>query len=69
MCVAKQKGLCNFGRRHNEEYFCKIILNLNQEEMLNIDISILSSGGHFVQWRIMVCAVLVEGIMRNVSLE
>ena len=27
---AKQKHLCNFGRRHNAEQFCEIILNLDQ---------------------------------------
>ena len=33
------------------------------------DISIFSSGGHFVQRSRTVCAILVEGIMRNISVK
>ena len=29
-CSAEQNHLCNFGRRHYEEQFCEIILNLGQ---------------------------------------
>ena len=25
----EQKHLCNFGRRHHEEQFCEMVLNLN----------------------------------------
>ena len=32
-------------------------------------ISIFSSGGHFVQQSGTVCKILVEGIMRNISVE
>ena len=39
------------------------------QEMLLKDISIFSSGGHFVQQSITVCAILVEGIMRNISVK
>ena len=39
------------------------------EEMLFKDISIFSSGGQFVQQSNTVCAVLAEGIMRNVSVK
>ena len=28
--LVDQKHLCNFGRGHHEEHFCKIILNLDQ---------------------------------------
>ena len=28
LCLTEQDHLCNFGRRHNEEQFCQIILNL-----------------------------------------
>ena len=28
-CSAELKHLCNFGRRHHEEQFCDIILNLD----------------------------------------
>ena len=30
LCSAKQNHLYNFGRRHYEENFCEIILNLDQ---------------------------------------
>ena len=29
-CSAELKHLCNFDRRHHEEQFCEIILNLDQ---------------------------------------
>ena len=29
-CSAEQHYLCNFGRSHNEEQFCEIILNLDK---------------------------------------
>ena len=35
--------------------------------MLFKDNSIFSSGGHFAQPSGTVCAILVEGIMRNIS--
>ena len=38
-------------------------------EMSFKDISIYSSDGHFVQWSKTVCAIMVEGIMRNISME
>ena len=28
--VQRSKSLCNFGREHYEDHFCKIILNLGQ---------------------------------------
>ena len=39
LCYVERNHLCNFGRRHHEEQFCEIILNLDQcpvvlEEML-----------------------------------
>ena len=64
--------LCNFGRRHHEEQFCEIILNLDQwfrrKCCLNVFL-ILSSGSPFVQQSVTVCAILVEGIMRNNSVK
>ena len=30
LCSKELNNLCNFGRRHHEEQFCEIILNLNQ---------------------------------------
>ena len=31
VCSAEQNHLCNFGRRYQEEEFCEIILNLDQQ--------------------------------------
>ena len=36
-------------------------------EMSFIDISLFSSGDHFVQRTRAICAILVEGIMRNIQ--
>ena len=56
--------LCNFGRRHHEEQFCEIILNLDQwfrkKCHLNVFLS-WSSGRHFTQRRVAICTLLVEG--------
>ena len=64
--------LCNFGRRHHEDQFCEIILNLDQwlskRCRLKIFLS-LSSGGPFVQQSGTICAILVEGIMMNNSVK
>ena len=30
ICSVERNHLCNFGRRHHEEQFCEIILNLDQ---------------------------------------
>ena len=71
-CLAELNHLCNFGRRHHEEQFCEIILNSDQwfkrRCLLKIFL-IWSSGGPRVQWRGTICAILVEGIMRNNSVK
>ena len=64
--------LCNFGRRHHEEHFCEIILNLDQWFMRKCCLKIFfiwSSGGPFVQRSGTICAISVEGIMRNNSVK
>ena len=30
LCLVERNYLCNFGRRHHEEQFCEIILNLDE---------------------------------------
>ena len=68
LCSAEQNHLCNFGRRHHEEQFCDIILNLDQwfRRCFFLKIFLIwSSGGPFVQRSGSICAILVEGIMRN----
>ena len=56
-----------FGRGHYGEHSSEIILILDQ--MLFKDISIFSSGGHFVQQRGTICAILVEVNTRNISVK
>ena len=54
------------------EQFCEIILKLNQwfrRRCLLKKFLIWSSGGIFVQWSGTICAILVDGIMRNNSVN
>ena len=71
-CYAERNHLCNFGRGYQEEQFCEIILNLDQcfrrRYVLKIFL-IWSSGGPYVQRSETICAILVEGIMRNNSVK
>ena len=67
-----QNHLCNFGRGHDEEHFCEIILNLDQwiRRRCHLKIFLIySSGSHFVQRSGTICAILVEGIMRKISVK
>ena len=67
----EQNHLCNFGRNHKEQ-FCEIILNLDQGFRRRCCLKIFliwSSGGPFAQRREKVCAILVEGILRNNSVK
>ena len=71
-CSVEQNHLCNFDRRHQEEQFCEIILNLDQGFKRRCYLKIFliwSSCGPFVQRSGTICAILVEGIMRNNSLN
>ena len=63
----KRNHLCNFGRGYQEKQFGEIILNLEQpfRRCLLMTFPIWSSVGSFVQQTETICAVLVEGIMRN----
>ena len=67
-CSAERNHLCNFGRKYYEEQFCEIILNLDEwfrrRCLLKIFL-IWSSGDPFVQQSRIICAILVEGIKRN----
>ena len=71
-CSAERNHLCNFGRGYHEEQFCEIILNLDQWFRRRCILKIFliwSSGDHFVQPSKTICAILVEGIMRNNSVK
>ena len=72
-CSVKRNDFCNFGRGYQEEQFCEIILNLDQwfRRRCRLKISLIwSSGSPFVQQSGgTICAILVEGIMRNNSVN
>ena len=64
--------LCNFGRGYPEEQFCGTILNLDQWLSRRCIIKIFliwSSCSPFSQRSRTICAILVEGIMRNNSVN
>ena len=71
-CSVEWNHLCNFGRGDHKEQFCEIILNLNQwlrRRHVFKRFLIWSSGDHFVMPSGTICAILVEGIMRNNSVK
>ena len=66
------KTFVKFGRRHYEEQFYEVILNLDwclKRRCILKMFLIWGSGGRLVQWSRTICAILVEGIMRNNSLN
>ena len=70
LCSVDWKHLCNFGRRHQEEQSCEIILNLDQwfRRKCHLEVFLIwSSGSPFVQQSITICAIFVKGNMRNNS--
>ena len=61
-CSAEPNHLCNFGRRqHEEQLFCEIILNLDQW-FKRCCLKIFQRSGT-------ICAILVQGMMRNNSMK
>ena len=64
--------LCNIGRRHNEEQFCEIILNLDQWFRRKCYLKVFfiwSSGDLPVQWSKTIYAILKEGIIGNIHVK
>ena len=59
LCSAEKKKLCHFVKRHHEEQFCEIILNLDLRFMRRCR----------VRWSGTICALLVEGIMGNIIVK
>ena len=53
---------------YQEEQFFEIIFNLDQRRCRLKIFLIWNSGGPFVQWSGILCAILVEGIMKNNSM-
>ena len=71
-CSVKRSHLYDFGRGYYEEQFCEIILNLDQwfKRICRLKIVFIwSSVGPFVQRSGTICAISVEGIMRNNSVK
>ena len=63
-CLVEQNRLCNFGRRHHEEHFCEMILNLEHWFRRRCRLKIIliwSSDGHFVQLSGTIGAMFVNG--------
>ena len=72
LCSVGWNHLCNIGRRQHEEQPCEIILNLDQwfRRKWRLKVFLIwSSGSPFVQRGITICAILVNGIMRNNSMK
>ena len=69
--MPEAEPLCNLGKRYNEEQCFEIILKLDQcfRRCCLKTFLILSSGSPFVQRSGNICAILVEGIMRNNSVK
>ena len=69
---SQSETTCQFERVHNEEHFCETILRFDQwfkrRCLLNIFL-IYSSGGKDVLKSRTICAFVVEGIMRNISVK
>ena len=64
--------MCNFGRRHHEDHFCEIILNLDQWFRRRLYLRTFlnyRSGDPCIKHSKTVCAILVEAIMRNNSVN
>ena len=72
ICSVDWNHLCNIGRRHHEEQFCEIILNVNPWFGRKCCLKVFlmwSSGSPFVQRSITICEILVEGIKINNSVK
>ena len=48
----ERNDFSNFGRGLPKEHFCEIILKLvdKSRSRCHLKVSIVSSGGHFIQW-------------------
>ena len=62
--------LCNFGGGHYIKHSMNNYFEFRPVvKMLFKDISIFNSGNHFIQCSRTVCAILVESIMRIISVK
>ena len=68
LCSMEWNHLCNFGRRHHEEQFYEIILNLDQcfrRRCILKKFLIWSSGGPCVQRSGTICAIFGRGYQKE----
>ena len=68
----EQNDFSNFGRGSPKDHFCEIILKSVHWSRRRCRLkvcSIFSSGGNFVQSRITILAILLEGHLRNISVK
>ena len=66
----ERNQLCYFGIGHYGEIFCVIFYTKFEpvvQELLFINVSNFSSGGHFAQWGRTFDEILVEGIKGNIQ--
>ena len=71
-CLTERNHLCNFGRGHYEKRFCELISYLGQwfrRRCLLKIILMWSSGSPIVQRSGTICAILLEGIMKNIRVK
>ena len=71
LCSMERNDLCHFGRSHQKEQFCEIILNLVQwfRRRCRLNISYLELWRPIAQRSQTMCAILVEGTMKNNSVK
>ena len=69
LCSVLWNYLCNTGRLHHEEQSSIIIFEYKPVVQKEMPFLIWSSGSPFVHQSITICAILVEGILRNNSVK
>ena len=72
LLFSEAEPFVQFDRRHHEKQFCEILSNLDQWYKRRCCLKIFliwSSGGPFVQRSRTICAILVEGIIWNNSVN
>ena len=72
LCSLDKNHLCNFGRMHHDEQFCENIVNLDQwfRRKCHVKVFLIWSSGDLpYRWGGTINAILVDGIMRNISMK
>ena len=71
LCSVDWNHLCNFERGHHVKHSCEVIWNFDQWfRRCRLKIFLIwSSGGLYVQWSGTICAISVEAIIKNNSVN